>query len=170
MWDRREIVIVALVMKWLGDMMNEVDIENLTIEQYLMLTQKNQTQGMVRTKSSRVITKDQPPLKERKDPNDYHLFTPNSHYETKEVSSDEDVHEWLNEEFSKHMIGQDKEEEEDALIDILKIVVEECKSIYKKTQIQTPSSRTSEIHRVSFTAKEEQERGKFIKLTMQATV
>nr|GEV12909.1 hypothetical protein [Tanacetum cinerariifolium] len=43
------------------------------------------------------------------------------------------------------MTGQDKEEEEDALNDILKIVVEECKSIYKKAQIRTPSNRFSEI-------------------------
>ncbi|GJV32045.1 phospholipase-like protein [Tanacetum coccineum] len=62
-----------------------------------------------------------------------------------EVSSDEDVDEWLNEELSKRMTGQDNKEEEDALIDILKIVVEECKSIYRKAQIRTPSSRTSKI-------------------------
>ncbi|GJV34228.1 hypothetical protein Tco_1394628 [Tanacetum coccineum] len=54
------------------------------------------------------------------------------------------------------MNGQDKEEEEDALIDILKTVVEECKSIYKKAQIRTPSSRTSEIQGVSFVAQEEE--------------
>ncbi|GKB37361.1 hypothetical protein Tco_0882303 [Tanacetum coccineum] len=52
------------------------------------------------------------------------------------------------------MIGQDKDDEEDALIDILKIVVKECKSIYKKAQI--PSSRTSKIQGVSFVAKEEE--------------
>nr|GEU44473.1 reverse transcriptase domain-containing protein [Tanacetum cinerariifolium] len=33
----------------LGNMMNEVDIENLTNEQYLMLTKESQTQGMVRS-------------------------------------------------------------------------------------------------------------------------
>ncbi|GJU77158.1 ribonuclease H-like domain-containing protein [Tanacetum coccineum] len=42
------------------------------------------------------------------------------------VSSDEDVDEWLNAEIGKPKIGQDKDEEEDALIDILKTVVEEC--------------------------------------------
>ncbi|GJR05667.1 hypothetical protein Tco_0528651 [Tanacetum coccineum] len=63
-------------------------------------------------------------------PNEYHLFTPQAHYETEEVSSDEDVDEWLNEELSKRMTRQDKEEEEDALIDILKTVVEECKKFY----------------------------------------
>nr|GEZ13465.1 hypothetical protein [Tanacetum cinerariifolium] len=61
--------------------------------------------------------------------NDYHLFTPQSHYEIAEVSSEEDVEEWLNKELSKHMTGQDKREEEDALIDILKTMVKECKSI-----------------------------------------
>nr|GEW24986.1 hypothetical protein [Tanacetum cinerariifolium] len=188
-------------------MMNEVDIENLTIEQYLMLTQEKQTHAMIRTESDRMITKNidditiaeymkyeaemrrdprkytrnlgfttlggimslenmhhpdklktndyfpsipicfepaQPhtddihkPLGNK--PNDSHLFTPQSYYETKEVSSDKDVDEWLNEELSKRMTGEDKEEEEDALIDILKIVVEERKLVYKKTQIRTPS-------------------------------
>nr|GEX94931.1 hypothetical protein [Tanacetum cinerariifolium] len=70
--------------------MNEVDIENLTIEQYLMLTQENQTQRIAKTGSD------------------------------EEVSSDEDVDELLNAEIGKRMTGQDKEEEEDSLIDILK--------------------------------------------------
>nr|GEU52592.1 hypothetical protein [Tanacetum cinerariifolium] len=105
-------------------MMNEVDFENLTIKQYLMLTQEKQTQGMIRIES--------------------------------EVSSDEDVDEWLNEELSKRITGHDKEKEEDALIDILKTVVEECKSIYKKAQIRTPSSRTSEIQGVSIIAEKEE--------------
>ncbi|GJV34229.1 hypothetical protein Tco_1394629 [Tanacetum coccineum] len=39
------------------NMMNEVDIENLTIKQYLMLTQEKQTQEMIRTESGRMITK-----------------------------------------------------------------------------------------------------------------
>nr|GEV24477.1 copia protein [Tanacetum cinerariifolium] len=64
-------------------------------------------------------------------PNDYYLFTLQSHYEIEEVSSDEDVDEWLNDELSKRMTGEDKEEEEGALIDILKIVVEECNMMPK---------------------------------------
>ncbi|GJX21261.1 phospholipase-like protein [Tanacetum coccineum] len=55
-----------------------------------------------------------------------------------------------NAEMGKRITGQDKEEEEDALIDILKIVVEECKTIYKNAQIKAPSSRTSKIQGVSF--------------------
>ncbi|GJU14947.1 hypothetical protein Tco_1142913 [Tanacetum coccineum] len=55
------------------------------------------------------------------------------------------------------MTGQDKEEEEeDALIDILKTVVEECKPVYKKTQIRTPSSETSKIQGASFVAEDEE--------------
>ncbi|GKE00838.1 hypothetical protein Tco_1388821, partial [Tanacetum coccineum] len=71
-------------------------------------------------------------------------------------SSDEDVDEWLNEELSKRRTGQDKEEEEDAPTDILKTVVEECKSVYKKAQIRTPSSGTSKIQGVSFVAEEKE--------------
>ncbi|GKB72582.1 hypothetical protein Tco_0933994 [Tanacetum coccineum] len=104
----------------------------------------------------------QPLTKDTHDPlekysNDYDLSAPNSHHEDKEVSSNKDVDEWLNAELSKRMTRQDKEEEENALIDILKTVVEECKSIYKKTQIKTPSSRTGKIQGVSFVAEEEEE-------------
>ncbi|GJX72729.1 retrovirus-related pol polyprotein from transposon TNT 1-94 [Tanacetum coccineum] len=152
------------------NMMNEVDIENLTIEQYLMLTQESQTQGMVRTEFGKIITKDiqdmiveymeyeaeikrnpwgyaksytrnsgstnleeskilenkhqpnklktndyfPPPCFKHARPhtndiheplekvlNDCQLSTPNSHHKTEEVSSDEDVDEWLNAEMVK---------------------------------------------------------------------
>ncbi|GJR23254.1 retrovirus-related pol polyprotein from transposon TNT 1-94 [Tanacetum coccineum] len=75
---------------------------------------------MIRTESSRMITKniDDMTIAEymdyeaemRRDPWRY----------TRKVSSDEDVDEWLNEELSKRMTGQDNKEEDDALIDILK--------------------------------------------------
>ncbi|GJV95816.1 copia protein, partial [Tanacetum coccineum] len=73
-------------------------------------------------KPAQPLTKDtHEPLE--KDPNDFNLSAPNSHHEDEEVSSDEDVDEWLNAEMRKRMTGQDKEEEEDALIDILKTVL-----------------------------------------------
>ncbi|GKA47043.1 copia protein [Tanacetum coccineum] len=84
------------------------------------------------------------------DPNDYDLCAPNSHHEDEEVSSEKDVDEWFNAEMGKRMTGQDKEEEEDTLIDILKIVVEECKTIYKNAQIKATYSRTSKVQGVSF--------------------
>ncbi|GJT13058.1 hypothetical protein Tco_0860100, partial [Tanacetum coccineum] len=92
-----------------------------------------------------------------KDPNDFNLSVPNSHHEDEEVSFDKDVDEWLNTEMSKRINRQDKGEEEDALIDIVKIMVEECKSIYKKAQIKAPSSRTSKIQGISFVTEEEEE-------------
>ncbi|GJZ50558.1 hypothetical protein Tco_0604748 [Tanacetum coccineum] len=72
------------------------------------------------------------------------------------MSSDEDVDEWLNAEIGKCITGQDKEEEEDALIDVLKIVVEECKTIYKNAQIKAHSRRTSKIQGVSFITETEE--------------
>nr|GEX89349.1 leucine--tRNA ligase, chloroplastic/mitochondrial [Tanacetum cinerariifolium] len=202
-----------MIKVWKHD--EEVDIENLTVEQYLMLTQENQTQRIAKTESGRMITKDiknviiaeymeyeaeikrhpwryaqsytrslgsttlgrskvlenkhhidklktnfillppcfkpaQPLTKNtheplEKDPNDYDQCAPNSYQEDEEVSSDEDVDELLNAEIGKRMTGQDKEEEDDPLIDILKTVVEEYKTIYKNSQIKAPSRRTNEI-------------------------
>ncbi|GJS41865.1 copia protein [Tanacetum coccineum] len=87
---------------------------------------------------------------------DYDLCFPNSHHEYKEVSSDEDVDEWLNAELGKRITEQDKEEQEDAIIDILKTVVEECKIIYKNAQNKASYSRTSEIQGVSFVTRAEE--------------
>ncbi|GJU25476.1 hypothetical protein Tco_1164097 [Tanacetum coccineum] len=44
MWDRRENVIVSLVVKWLA----EVEIDNLAMEQYLALNRGNQAPGVVK--------------------------------------------------------------------------------------------------------------------------
>ncbi|GKC31053.1 copia protein, partial [Tanacetum coccineum] len=53
-------------------------------------------------KPAQPITKDtHEPLE--KDPNDFNLSAPNSHREDEEVSSDEDVDEWLNVEMSKRI-------------------------------------------------------------------
>ncbi|GKF59960.1 reverse transcriptase domain-containing protein, partial [Tanacetum coccineum] len=80
------------------------------------------------------------------------LSTPNSYHEIEEVSSDEDVDEWLNAEMSKRMIGQDKEEEEDTLIDILKTVVEESKEEEGKSSKTLPCKQQSnEINPGGFT-------------------
>ncbi|GKC57234.1 phospholipase-like protein [Tanacetum coccineum] len=171
MWDRR-VSIGQTSNVNSGNMINEVDIENLTIEQYLMLTHENLAQGMARTKSGRMITKDIKSMtiaeyieyeaEIKRDPWGYaQTYTRSSGSTTlernEEVSSNEDVDEWLNAEMSKRMTVQDKEEDEDALIDILKIVVEECKSIYKKAQIKAPSNRTSKIQGISFVTEEEED-------------
>ncbi|GJX96167.1 copia protein [Tanacetum coccineum] len=119
------------------------------------IEKENQTHGIARTKSGRMIAKDienmtiieymeyeaemkrhpwgyaqsytrslgSTTLGRKKDPNDYDPCAPNSHHEDKEVSTDEDVDEWLNAKMGQRMIGKDKGEEEDALIDILKTVL-----------------------------------------------
>nr|GEX16167.1 putative reverse transcriptase domain-containing protein [Tanacetum cinerariifolium] len=100
------------------------------------------------------IQKDSIEIQEEVRAQNQHLLITLSALKAKLKNVDKD--EWLNKELSKRITGQDKEEEEDALIDILKTVVEECKSIYKKAQIITPSIRTSKIQGVSFVAEDEE--------------
>ncbi|GJS12168.1 hypothetical protein Tco_0368964 [Tanacetum coccineum] len=121
-------------------MINKVDIENFTTEQYLMLTQESQTQGMVRTEFGRMITKDIEDM---------------TIAEYMEYEAEIKRNPWgYAKSYTRNSGSTNLEEKEDALIDILKMVVEECKSIYKKAQ--TPSSKTSEIQGVSFKAEEEE--------------
>ncbi|GJV69017.1 hypothetical protein Tco_1484526 [Tanacetum coccineum] len=51
----------------------------------------------------------------------------------KELSPEEDLDEWLKTKMEKCMVRQDKEGEEDALIDVLKSLMKECKVVYKGT-------------------------------------
>ncbi|GJS17116.1 phospholipase-like protein [Tanacetum coccineum] len=134
--------------------MGEVDTDTLIIEQYLMLTQGNQAQGMVKTEFGGMTEKDiedmtisdYEPLEEdtdyvskdesetgeqrmSNDTDDDKPFTPKPQPEGKQLSFDEDLDEWLKAEMEKHMCRQDKESEEDALIHILKSLVGECKGV-----------------------------------------
>nr|GEW21876.1 reverse transcriptase domain-containing protein [Tanacetum cinerariifolium] len=113
------------------------DIEDMTIAEYMEYEAeiKRNPWSYVKsyTRNSGTIN-----LGEKKDHNDCQLSTPNSHNETKEVTSDEDVDEWLNAEMGKH-IGHDKDDKEDALIDILKTVVEEC-SLFKEMEFEVSST------------------------------
>ncbi|GJZ75857.1 phospholipase-like protein [Tanacetum coccineum] len=70
-----------------------------------------------------------------------------------EVNSDEDVDEWLNEELSKRLTRQDKKEEEDALINILKIGVSFVAENEKGDSSETLPYRqpSNEINAGSFT-------------------
>nr|GEZ50264.1 hypothetical protein [Tanacetum cinerariifolium] len=58
----------------------------------------------------------------------------------------------------RRMCGKDKESEEDALIDILKLLVEECKAVYtnRSAKIETSSRETNEVQGVSFVAYDEE--------------
>nr|GEZ34880.1 hypothetical protein [Tanacetum cinerariifolium] len=79
-------------------------------------------------------------------------FTPKPQPEGKELSSNEDLDEWLKAEIEEHMCGQDKESKEDALIHILKSLVGECKAVYtnKSTQIEEYSHETNKVQGVAF--------------------
>nr|GFD08114.1 hypothetical protein [Tanacetum cinerariifolium] len=48
-----------------------------------------------------------------------------------ELSSEEDLDEWLNAEMEKHMSKQEEKNEEDALIAIIKSIREECRAVQK---------------------------------------
>ncbi|GJZ56353.1 reverse transcriptase domain-containing protein [Tanacetum coccineum] len=53
-----------------------------------------------------------------------------------ELSSEEDLDEWLNAEMEKHMSKQEEKNEEDALIAIIKSIKEECRVVHKNKQIR----------------------------------
>ncbi|GJU75464.1 reverse transcriptase domain-containing protein [Tanacetum coccineum] len=67
-----------------------------------------------------------------------------------ELSSEEDLDEWLKGEMEKHMSKQDEKNKEDALIAIIKSIREECRDYHKNMQNNAPeadlksSSKTSE--------------------------
>ncbi|GKE90286.1 phospholipase-like protein, partial [Tanacetum coccineum] len=86
------------------------------------------------------------------DTNDDKPFAPNPQHE------DEDLDEWLNVEIEKRMCGQDKENEEDALINILKSLVGECKLVYtnKNIQVEAPSCGIKKVKGVAFVAEKEE--------------
>ncbi|GJW09476.1 phospholipase-like protein [Tanacetum coccineum] len=74
-------------------------------------------------------------------------FTPKPQPEDGELSFDEDLDVWLKTKMEKHMCMQDKENEEDTLVAILKSLVGECKAVYanKGAQIETSSDGTNEL-------------------------
>nr|GEW99498.1 hypothetical protein [Tanacetum cinerariifolium] len=74
-------------------------------------------------------------------------FTPKPQTKDGELSSDKDLDDWLKMEMEKHMCGKYKENEEDAMVVILKSLVSECKAVYanKGAQIETSSDGTNKL-------------------------
>ncbi|GJU82015.1 reverse transcriptase domain-containing protein [Tanacetum coccineum] len=60
--------------------------------------------------------------------------TPCMYFE-EELSSEEELDEWLKTEMEKHMSKQNEKNEEDALIAIIKSIREECRAVHKNKQI-----------------------------------
>ncbi|GJU85824.1 phospholipase-like protein [Tanacetum coccineum] len=116
------------------NMMGEIDIETLTIKQYLMLTQGNQAPVMVKPKF-RMNEKDIEDM----------TIVEYMEYEA-------EMKRQSRSNMERCMCGHDKEGKEDALIAILKSLVGECKAVYanKGEQIETSSNKTNKVQGVSF--------------------
>ncbi|GJR35351.1 hypothetical protein Tco_1211035 [Tanacetum coccineum] len=144
----------------LGNIMDEVDIEDLTIEQHLRLTQENQTPKKIEDmtiaeyveyekkmsenhisaesdcdledmeEEVEYMTNDEVVVSEQKKSN--HGNTQNiQHFEEKD-----DVDKWLNAKITKHLSIQGVENTEDALINIIKSIKKEMKDDIMKKQIE----------------------------------
>nr|GEU61195.1 hypothetical protein [Tanacetum cinerariifolium] len=176
--------------------MGEVDVDTLTIKQYIMLTQGNQAPCMVKIEFGGMMEKDTENINiaeymeyevemKKQSSRDALSYLPIK-YEITEISSfnrnksrvlgcarhfdDSKINAYYNlpsllpcfkpvqphtkDRDGKHMCGQDKENEEDALIAILKSLVGKCKAVYnnKGTQIETYLHETNEVQGVSFVA------------------
>nr|GEW69330.1 hypothetical protein [Tanacetum cinerariifolium] len=157
--------------------MDGINIDDLTIEQYLRLTQENHTPSMVKKVDDMTIAK-YIEYKERMKkqysrklgsyfPTYYgHLSSnnkitiefprsayfnpiqPNAEFNydpeemeldeesfEEELSSEEDLDEWLKAKMEKHMSKQNEKNKEDALIAIIKSIREECVAVHKNKQI-----------------------------------
>ncbi|GJV69530.1 phospholipase-like protein [Tanacetum coccineum] len=141
------------------NMMCEMDIDSLIIEQYLMLTEGNQAPGMDKYESldedTDFVSEDESEMGEQEVGNDIEIdkpLAPRPRHVNEKLGPEEDLDEWLKTEMEKRMCRQDKESEEDALIDILKSLMEECKVVYKEAS----SGGTNEVQGVSFVEDDEE--------------
>ncbi|GJS14439.1 hypothetical protein Tco_0408911 [Tanacetum coccineum] len=132
--------------------MDGINIDDLTIEQYLRLTQENQTPSMVKKVDDMTIveyidyeermkrqyigyiTDGELVLSEHEEIDLAH--TANTQSFEEELSSEEDLDEWLNVEMEKHTSKQKEKNKEDALIAIINSIREECRAVHKNKQIR----------------------------------
>ncbi|GJR56889.1 phospholipase-like protein [Tanacetum coccineum] len=146
----------------LGNIMDEVDIEDLTIEQYLRLTQESQTPKKIEDmtiaeyleyekkgaesdydsedmeEEVEYMTDDEVVMSEQEESN--HGYTQNiQHFEEKD-----DVDEWLNAEITKHMSMQGVENMKDALISIIKSIRQEMKDGIMKRKFEALTASVSD--------------------------
>ncbi|GKC53060.1 hypothetical protein Tco_1075805 [Tanacetum coccineum] len=134
----------------LGNIMDEVDIEDLTIKQYLRLTQENQTPKKIEDmtiaeyveyekkmnieEEVEYTTNDEVVMSEQEKSN--HENNQNiQHFEEKD-----DVDKWLNAKITKHLSIQVVENTEDALIIIIKSIKKEMKDDIMKKQIEASTA------------------------------
>ncbi|GJW09542.1 hypothetical protein Tco_1575369 [Tanacetum coccineum] len=146
-------------------MMGGIDISTLTLEQYFRMIDENHAPGMVNEEFGRTMEKDikdmtiaeymkyEEELTEDhgKDSSHFLLQTieqgiidntdaPNLKPHDEGMRSDDDVDEWFVTEMEEHT--KRRENKEDAMINIMKSLVEECKTFYKSKQIKTSETNT----------------------------
>ncbi|GJU91896.1 hypothetical protein Tco_1304319 [Tanacetum coccineum] len=121
--------------------MDGVDINNLTIEQYLRLTQESaesdcNSEDM--EEEVEYMTDDEVVMSEQEESN--HEYTQTiQHLEEKD-----DVDKWLNAEITKHMSMQGVENTKDALISIIKSIRQEMTDDIMKRQFEASSASVSD--------------------------
>ncbi|GJT13630.1 hypothetical protein Tco_0860672 [Tanacetum coccineum] len=153
--------------------MERININDLTIEQYLRLTQENQASSMVKKvddmtiaeymkyeermkrkykldEEVRYTTDEESVMSEQEVIDPAHAA--NTQYFEEELSSKEDLDEWLKAEMENHMSNQKEKNEEDALIAIIKSIREECRVVHKNKQMSASEADKEE----SFEAMETQ--------------
>ncbi|GJV81526.1 hypothetical protein Tco_1517396 [Tanacetum coccineum] len=140
----------------LGNTMDDVDIEDLNIKQYLRPTQKSQTPKRIEVRLSAKVR--QPMTQSR------NLLTTlvltnqaESDCDSKDTEEENNQHfkekdnvdEWLNAEITKHMSMQGVENMKDALISIIKSIRQEMKDGIMKGQSKasTASVSSNEVDR-----------------------
>ncbi|GJV45939.1 reverse transcriptase domain-containing protein [Tanacetum coccineum] len=134
-----------------------INIDDLTIEQYLRITQENQTPSMVKkvddmTTAEYIKYEERMKRQHKLDEeagyttdgesvmSEYEAIDPayivNTQSFEEELSPEEDLDEWLNAEMEKHISKQNEKNEEDTLIAIIKSIREECRVVHKNKQIR----------------------------------
>ncbi|GJV09926.1 phospholipase-like protein [Tanacetum coccineum] len=134
--------------------MQEKDIEDMTIFEYMDSFYHNKIHELLE-EDINYVSEDESETGDQRlinHPSGDKTFTSKPRLEDEELSTDDDLDDWLKTEMERRMCGHDKEGEEDALIDILKSLFDECKAVYtnKCDQIETYSSKTNEVQGVSF--------------------
>nr|GEW20454.1 hypothetical protein [Tanacetum cinerariifolium] len=133
--------------------MMEKDIKDMTITEYMEYEAKIKTQSwknarsyfqqnmkiristlftMIRVRGHDYISDDKSEIGEQRMINHTDsdkTFTPKPQSADEELSSYEDLDDWLIIKTEKHMCGQDKENAEEALVAILKLLLKECKAV-----------------------------------------
>ncbi|GJV57334.1 hypothetical protein Tco_1458339 [Tanacetum coccineum] len=120
-----------------GNIVDEVDMEDLTIEQYLRLTQesaKSKYDSEDMEEEVEYMTDDEVVISKQEESN--HGYT----LSTQHLEEKDDVEEWLNVEITKHMSMQEVKSMKDALISIIKSIRQEMEDDIKKSQFKASTT------------------------------